>query len=109
VNTPEQILTIRHKRGDTFRYRFVLRENSVPVNIQNIGIRSQMRFGSTLIAELIPTKIDEAGGEYELLCLDTTAWPMKTLTCDVQYTLENGDDQSTETFAFEIVRDITLT
>lgn len=99
---------ITFKRGDTLVLQNTITINAVPQDITNWTITSKVRHtGSNFVDELVVTKTDAVNGVYQLKKQDTTAWPTKTLLCDVQYTLPSGQIISTETFELPVVADVT--
>jgi hypothetical protein len=101
--------SIDHKRGDTFRISVAVTEDdkTTPVDITGWTIRSHVRNGSVLIAELEYSAIDEANGQYQLLCEDTTDWPRATIESDIEYIDLLGDVRSTATYQIEVIKDVT--
>jgi len=99
--------SVPHKRGDTFLFNAVLTDAGVPVDITNIDIRCQIRDKDTLVATAVVTKaVPNSDGAFSLRVSDTTAWPIKTLLSDIEYTI-NGQIISTETFEIPVTKDIT--
>lgn len=96
--------TILFKRGDTFS----LAATANGEDITSWTIQSQIRDNAdVLISELVVTKTDAANGEYTLTHSGvTTAWPLKMLYCDIQYTV-GGVISSTETFKVNVIGDVT--
>lgn len=92
------------KRGDTFS----LQATANGEDITSWTIQSQVREATgTLVSELVVTKTDAVNGEYSLTHSGaTTAWPIKVLYCDIQYTV-GGVIASTETLRIEVIEDIT--
>lgn len=113
--------TVEFKRGDTFLLHGVVRmphatdknRDGSPkmeeADIADWGIRSEVRLGDRLIAEMVVEKRPDASmGAYTLSCADTTEWPVsKILAFDVEYTLPSGQIISTETIAINCKKDIT--
>lgn len=96
------------KRGDTFALEASAKEGAVAQNITGWTIRSHVRRGNTLIADLTVTYLDRPGGIYRLSApLGTTGWPVGELRQDIEYTTASGQIASTETFVFECVEDVT--
>ncbi len=102
------MVSIPFKRGDTFLVQGTVSQDSVAQDISGWAVRSQVRDGSTLVSELVVAITSAADGTYTLTKSDTTAWPVKTLSCDIQYTTASGQIVSTETFQIVVQADITL-
>lgn len=100
-------MRIPFKRGDTFLLEGTVTQNSTPQNITGWSIRSQVRNGEALISDLVVEYVDRTIGKYRLRKDDTTAWPAKVLTCDIEYTTDSGQVVSTETFEIEVKADVT--
>lgn len=91
------------KRGDT-----LVLDANLAMDITGWQIRCQVRFG-VFVRELTATVQDSAAGKYRLEYIGSTAdWPVRELLSDIEYTLPNGQIVSTETFAIQIIEDITL-
>lgn len=92
------------KRGDTF-----ILEATVNDDITGWNIKSQVRQGTHLVADLIVTVLSATptSSVYSLFLEDTTDWPVDRLMCDIQYTTDEGQIISTETFTIEVQKDIT--
>lgn len=96
------------KRGDTFTVEAALTNDGQPQSLTGWSIRSQVRRGNKLVAELAVEYVDRAGGVYRLSAPEGTAeWPTSVLRSDIEYTMQNGDVASTETFEFECIEDVT--
>lgn len=93
---------LNFKRGDTF-----ILDATASMDITGWNIKSQVRKGRELIADLVVTIIDAPNGAYSLFMDDTTDWPDGRLFCDIQYTTDSGQVISTETFTIEVHRDVT--
>lgn len=109
------MVTLNMKRGDTFRYRAqatvsdgLIPPAQIPLDLTGFLIKAQVRKGTELIAELVVTRTNDILGEYMLSLADTTLWPVKTLVCDIQYTTDDLQIISTETFEIAVEKDITL-
>lgn len=100
------------KRGDTLVRRCLHRDaEQEPINLTNYTIRSQIRtVDGALIGELGITKLDQSThtGQFDLTANATATknWPVGLHQCDIQYT-NAGITQSTMTFKFEIIKDVT--
>lgn len=100
-------VTIPFKRGDTFLVEGSVSDNAVPVDLTGWTIRSQVRNGEALVADLGVTITNAAAGQYQLTKNDTTSWPVKDLSCDIEYTTDSGQIVSTETFTISCKADVT--
>jgi hypothetical protein len=107
--------TIRHKRGDTFLWLFVLPEGEYPDGFFNgWEVAAQIRTAKTrgkLIADLEPSWGDPAETTriLRLFAADTRLWPLGEHEMDVQFTRTDDETvRSTRTIVVEIVKDITL-
>lgn len=95
------------KRGDTLLIEGRVKTNGVIQNITGWTIRSQVRDGPNLVAELSVTYEDRPTGFYRLRGEPTNSWPVKPLRCDIEYTTDTGQIASTETFVVQVQEDIT--
>jgi len=100
-------ISIPMKRGDTLILQNSVKIYDVAQDITSWEIQSKVRQGTTFVDTLTVTKIDAVNGVYQVKKADTTAWPAKTLSMDIQYTLPSGQITSTETFEIVCVADIT--
>ena len=106
------MISIPFKQGDTFVLECTVKIDSVAVDITGWTIASKVKLANPPFEDtLVVTKTDAANGVYQLKKQDTTAWPSgtnpKTLICDVQYTLANGNIISTENFTISCVTGVT--
>lgn len=103
------MLSLDFKRGDTFIATIAVTdgETELPVDITDWEIKSQIKVGYKLVAELEVDVQDAENGEYTLTFEDTTRWPLEHLHCDIQYTDSDNKILSTQTFIINCVRDIT--
>lgn len=97
------------KRGDTFLLEATVQQGGVPQDLTGWGIRSQVRQGVNMVADLEVTPTDLAEGQYRLLCPSsrTRDWPTKLLDCDIEYTSPSGQVVSTDTFKIDVKADVT--
>lgn len=107
-------IKIPFKRGDTFSLQCTVADSaSAAQDITGWGIRAQVRDADVLVAELEALTIDAARGVYRLrkahnaATAPTSAWPVKVLAVDVEYTTDSGDVISTETFLIDCKADVT--
>jgi hypothetical protein len=101
-------LRLQHKRGDTFRWAMSHPEDPEVSTLEGWVITSQVREADeTLVASLTVSNRDDAARVFVLSAGDTTAWPLKTLYCDIQYTDPSGVIRSSPTILIDCVRDIT--
>jgi len=100
---------IEHKRGDTYRIDVVLTESdgSTPIDMTGWTVRSHVRRYKTLISNLNVIYDDRINGEFTLSIDDTTDWPICKLSSDIEYTDENDDVRSSETYTISVIGDIT--
>jgi hypothetical protein len=98
------------KRGDTLIMNVAATDDAGnPANLTGWSIRSQLRQGDTLIDTLVFTGTDLANGLFSLKngAAGTSAYPVTTLVCDIEYTDASGVVTSTETFAVVVTADVT--
>ena len=101
------------KRGNTFVIPKIIfwkdkTKNKEAQDLTGVTIRSSLKKGSTLVAELVPTVIDASHGEFFLRYEGTTRdWPVGLLSCDIEFTLNTGQIISTATFNVEITKNVT--
>lgn len=104
--------TLSAKRGDDFKRNCFHRDSAGnAIDLTDYAIRSQVRtVDGTLLGELTITKQNQVTdkGYFHLgaPALMTKAWPIGTHHCDIQYTYQ-GITQSTKTFFFEVIKDVT--
>lgn len=103
------MITLNFKRGDTFTVQGQVTVNDVAQDLTGWSVQSQVRNGTALLTQLTVTWVDQPGGVYLLSATPaaTAAWPVKTLSCDIQYTSPAGQVTSTETFAINCQADVT--
>ena len=103
------MISIPFKRGDTFRIQCAVSEGvpAVAKDLTGFTIRSTVKKGTTVVAELTHSWVDRAGGTYQLEDMTTTTWPVAKLVCDIEYTSGDGTIRSTETFEIDSQADIT--
>ena len=104
--------TIKHKRGDTFKKCFVLwadKAKTIPVDLGNYTIRSQVRKGPALIEELVPSIVAGSPGVFMVsAALPTVTWPVAELKWDVELSNNlTGQVISSETCIINCGEDIT--
>ena len=100
---------LRLKRGNTLSLQNTVTDKNGPVNISGWDIKSQIRDGEVLVADLKTTVINAATGSYELEYEGSTAdWPGNRLKCDIKYTTASGHVVSTETFFIDVEQGITV-
>ncbi len=102
-------VTISLKRGDTFLVQATAQQDGSPQDLTGWTIRSQVRNGSSLVAELSVIYTNPGAGQYRLTCPASVThnWPIKLLDCDVEYTSPAGQVISTETFKIDVKADVT--
>lgn len=96
---------LKFKRGDTF-----ILECTVPVNLTGWTVRSQVRYGETLVDSLTfeIVSVGAESSQYKLTRDITTDWPVGKLNCDIEYTTDQDQIISTETFFIECEKDSTV-
>lgn len=106
---------VKFKRGDTVEIACLWRSGSTPVDLTDITITSQVRATAESVSVVLTftvTKSDQTTnpGEYTLGA-DAATTALLTpgrYVCDVQYVEDvGGRTRSTETFAVEVVADVT--
>lgn len=100
------------KRGDDFNLAFSLTDPNnanAPVDITGWTIRSQIRRGNNLTAELTVTITDAVNGNFTLTAGSTltAGWKVDTHTCDIQFTRPAAGVTSSETFNVIVCEDVT--
>ena len=82
---------------------------SIVVDITGWTMKSQVRHAKKLISELDITVVDAANGIFTLSKddLDTVSWPIRSLTCDVEFVRPEGK-VSSETFLVNVIEDQTI-
>lgn len=104
-------MSIEFKRGDTFYRPLVFWQDKsadTRLALSDYSIRSQLRKGSTLVANLEVVITNAAEGEALLYLADTQSFPTGDLLCDLELTkLSTGQILSSQTFVIPVVKDIT--
>lgn len=100
---------IQFKRGDTFMLTNTVTSDGVtPVNITMWSIRAHVKDETgTLVSTLTSSLTTPLTGNYTLTASGTAAWPVKRLLCDIEYTTAASQVVSTETFAINVLADVT--
>jgi hypothetical protein len=99
---------LTHKRGDTFSWAMSHRDGSAVLSLAGWTIASQVRTAAdALVTTLSISNRDDQAGLFVLSAADTTAWPLGSLHCDIQYTDPSGVIRSSPTILIDCVRDIT--
>lgn len=100
---------IMHKRGDTYKIAVVLTEDDGVTRYDLTGwtVRSQIRKRNRLVADLVFADIDITQGEFSLMQLETSHWPLGILESDIEYIDAMGMSHSTQTYNIEVIGDIT--
>lgn len=105
-------VSMKFKRGDTFRRDIQLtdpNDDDAPIPITDWVIRSQVRYGTTMAAEVTVEITDAAAGEFTLSmepAVTATLGP-RTYLCDVEFTMLDGSKVSSETFYLIVEKDVT--
>lgn len=83
--------------------------NDAAQSLTGWTVASQVRNGTSLLTTLTVTWVNQAGGIYQLSAAPnaTASWPIKMLSCDIQYTSPSGQVISTETFGINCQADVT--
>ena len=103
-------MAIAHKRGDTFEIIVEFTLNGQVQDLTGWGIRSQIRDGNkALLKELDIVEIDFSEGTFALNCpaSETVNWSPATYQCDIEFIDPSGFVVSSDTFAVNVIRDIT--
>lgn len=103
------MVSIKFKRGDTFVLDGVVSEAGQVLDITGWTVKSQVRLGAQLLAELQVQYTDRPNGKYRLLAdpVVTATWPVNKILADVEYTTAAGQVVSTETFEVDCQMDVT--
>lgn len=103
------MITLNFKRGDTFIVQGQVTVNDAAQSLTGWTVASQVRNGTSLLTTLTVTWVNQAGGIYQLSAAPnaTASWPIKMLSCDIQYTSPSGQVISTETFGINCQADVT--
>lgn len=102
--------TITHKRGDTFELSATLENEGNPVDITNFTIASQVRDTDDVVLQaLTVTKTDAPNGAFTLgaTSTQTESWGVQQYQCDIEFIEAGGEVNSSETFAINVIKDIT--
>lgn len=100
---------VLHKRGDTFRMQGTVKIGGEVQDITSWSIVSQIRDEANpeFEVDLDVTVIDAVNGLYEISYTDTSAWPIKSLVWDIQYTTDTDQIISTDTITIDVRKDVT--
>jgi len=99
---------IRAKRGDTFSLTGTRTDSAGnPVSLGGVSIAAQLRRDGVAI-DLTTSVVDAGQGTFRLTApsADTETWTLGIYECDVEFTA-GAVVESTETFAVQIVEDVT--
>jgi hypothetical protein len=98
---------IRIKRGDSLVFNIALTDSeSEPLDLAVENIRSQVRERDGKLIASLTVAATETTGTYQLTAESTQGWPARSLECDIELDIE-GTVISSETFAIEVLRDVT--
>ena len=102
---------ISHKRGDTLTLGLLWEEGGSAIDLTGYTVAAQIRTRTdVLIAALTVTVADQTTqrGRFTITATATAtaAWPIGSFECDIQFTIA-GVVTSSETFGFNVVKDIT--
>jgi hypothetical protein len=80
-----------------------------PIDMTGWTVKSHIRRKDTgaLIAECVHTWTNRAYGAYRLAVMDTSAWPLRVLAWDIEFTDPNGFVGSTKTVYIQCIKDET--
>jgi hypothetical protein len=100
---------ITHRRGSTYevycQYKDVL---NVSIDITNMQVKSQIRDKTNeLIDECFVEYVNRNEGAFSLRVMDTSSWPITTLTQDIQYTLADGRTINTSPITIDVIPSVT--
>jgi hypothetical protein len=96
------------KRGDTFAFFANIKDGEEnPITGAASKLRCQVRDSlDNLKAELTITEEIGTPGKYLFMALDTSNWPITTITMDIQFN-DEGIITSSETISAVILKDVT--
>jgi hypothetical protein len=105
-------MAFQFKRGDTFSLSGQVdlqSEGQLVLDMTGWAGKSQVRTlaTGTLIAELTFAWLDATQRLLSLVKANTQDWPLGVAELDIQFTNPQGDVVSTQTTAFDVVKDIT--
>jgi hypothetical protein len=104
--------TITLKQGDTLRWLCTFEINSVVQDLTGFNIKAMIRFNGTTLVPLTVTIQNQSTnvGKFEVYASSTTTqlFPVGMATCDIEYTMMNGDRISSETLTLKVLRQVTL-
>lgn len=97
------------KRGDTFEINGQLLADQLtntPFDLTGYTVRSQLRNQDSLIQELTAAITDAPNGRYKISATpaQTVAWPIATLSTDIEFTSGTGKKMTTETLSLPVMR-----
>ncbi len=99
------MMSLRHKRGDTLDVLVAISEGGAPVDITGWTFRAQARHAAGNHA--INMAVAVVGPGQIRLSADTVAAPVGTYVADIELTDALGRVLSTETWALQLMPDIT--
>lgn len=110
--TPE----LRLKQGNSFVLGCMATDEAgLPLDLTSMVVRSQVRKGPQLVADLLYVPVEAQLGRYELRApgdSTTNAWPVGSLEMDIQYASVRPDGvrlvKSTETVRLLFERGVTV-
>jgi hypothetical protein len=103
-------MAITHKRGDTFEVVVNFTLNGQPQSLFGWQVRSQIRSATKeLLKELDVVIINETNGVFSLNCPseETEDWAPASYQCDIEFIDPFDFVISSDTFAVNVIRDIT--
>ena len=107
------MLTLRHKRGDTFVRAVTVYSGVAPYDLGAATVRCQIRRGRgqsgvELVQELtvVESLVDVGKFTISATATETALWPTGMHLADIQITIGAGV-LSTKTFTVDVVEDIT--
>lgn len=100
-------MSIKFKRGTTFAVDVAYTPTpSGPATLLDLEIRSQVRKGSTLFADLTVVVAPDGLSMQVFAPLGTELWPYAVLSWDLRFELD-GSVFYSETVEIEVVREVT--
>ena len=105
-------MAFQFKRGDTFSLSGQVdlqSEGQAILDLTGWTGKSQVRTlaQGTLVSELVFTWLDASQRLLKLEKSDTQSWPLGVVELDIQFTSPQSEVVSTQTMAFEVVKDVT--
>src|SRR5215208_2368804 len=102
--------TITWKRGDSFEVDCVYKDaGGVAIDLDGVTITSQFRTPKGILISDADVTIGSptTSGAFRVVVADTDEWPIGILEYDIEYALDGGSINSTETVFINVLRDVT--